>query len=357
MDQLQLAAVRRAQDALRIAAQPARRHGPRVNLATLFSRAAEGKPLEGIDREMLEESARAAGRGFDPFRWTLRWEWLRAEQRDISVAAQGGGYLVGQEVPAAYDVLRPWSTVTQAGVQILDGLTGNVVLPLTSAIGAPTWHSSETAAPAGNAPTIGSTAMTPKTVSNTLNISRHLALMAPVLADRYVRTELTRSIAAAVDAAVLVGSGGSGQPQGLLTHGGINTATGTSFAQATAAEMLSDVAEADALEDRTAFVGHPLVRKALQARERATGLGFIWDADSLVSKRAYVSTSLPDDALLVADWSRVVLGIFGPGLELEVTPFASSANFQAGIISARAILSCDTGLLSPAAVCVATSIT
>lgn len=357
MDSVQIAALRRASDALRIAATPARRDVPRPDLARMFTRAAEGKPLDGREREAAEDAARAAGKPFDPFRWCVRWEWLGTRANDLSVGAQGGGYLVGEEVPAAFDALRPWSTVTQAGVQIFEGLTGNVVLPVTSAIGTPTWHSNETAAPAGNAPTIGNAALTPKTVSNTLQISRLLTLMAPGVAERYVRTELTRSIAAAVDGAVLAGSGGSGQPLGLANHPTINTATGTSFAQATAAEMLSDVAEADALEDRVAFVGHPLVRKALQARERATGLGFIWDDDKLVSRPAYVSTALDDAALLVADWSRVALALFGPGLELEVTPHASAATFQAGIISARAILSCDVALLSPKAVCLAASIT
>lgn len=357
MDSVQTAALRRAADALRIASTPARRDAPRPDLARMFTRAAEGKPLDGREREACEEAARIAGKPFDPFRWCVRWEWLGTRANDLSVGAQGGGYLVGEEVPAAFDALRPWSTVARAGVQIFEGLTGNAVLPVTSAIGAPTWHSSEVAAPTGNAPTIGSVALVPKTVSNTLAVSRLLTLMAPALAERYVRTELTRSIAGAVDAAVLSGEGLNGAPLGLVNHPDINTATGTSFAQATAAEMLSDVAEADALEDRVAFVGHPLVRKALQARERATGLGFVWDADQVVSRPAYVSTALADDSLLVADWSRVALALFGPGLELEVTPFATSGDFQAGTITARAILSCDVGLLSPAAVCLASSIT
>lgn len=354
MDSVQTAALRRAADALRIASQPTPRHEPRPNLARLFVTAAEGRKLDGADREALEESARQAGQPFDSFRWVLPWRWL---SRDLSTAASGGGYLVETDVPAAFDVLRPFSTVARAGVQILDGLAGNVVLPVTSAIGAPTWHTAETTAPAGATPTVGSLAMTPKTVSNTVPFSRLLTLMAPKLAEPYVRRELTRSLAGAVDAAVLVGSGGSGEPLGLVNTPSIATATGTSFAQATATEMLSDVAEADALEDRVAFVGHPLVRKLLQARARATGLGFIWDDDKLVSRPAHVSTALADDALLAADWSRVVLGLWGPGLELEVTPFASGADFQAGIIRARAILSCDVALLTPGAVCLAASVT
>lgn len=355
MDQITQAAIRRASDALRIAATPARRE-PRPNLARLFALAAEGKRIDGLERELLEDSARAAGKPFDPFRWALRWEWLR-QTRDLSVAASGGGYLVGEDVPASYDALRPWSVVVRAGVQLMEGLVGNTVLPTTTAIGAPTWHAEETTAPAGNAPTVGNVVLTPKTVSNTIDVSRHLALMAPVLAERYVRQELTRSIASAIDGAVLVGEGTNGEPLGMVNANGIATATGASFAQATAAEMLADVAAADALEDRVAFVGHPLVRKLLQARERATGLGFIWDDDKLVSRPAYVSTAMAVDALVAADWSRTVLGLFGPGLELEITPFASSANFQAGIITGRAILSCDTGFLSPAAVCLAASIT
>ena len=61
----------------------------------------------------------ALGSG-DELRIELPMERPRAKA--AAAAANGGGYLVGEEVPAAYDVLRPWSTVTAAGVQILEGL-------------------------------------------------------------------------------------------------------------------------------------------------------------------------------------------------------------------------------------------
>jgi HK97 family phage major capsid protein len=356
MDSVQTAALRRAADALRIATTPARSEAPRPDLARILAAAAEDRPIDGRDRELLEQAARDAGKAYDRYRLPIRWAWL-AGRRDLSTAANGGGYLVESEIPQAFDALRPWSVTARAGITILEGLQGTVPLPVTSGHATAAWLASETAASTPSSPTVTSIALTPKSAAVTLDFSRLLSLLAPALAVPYISTELLRTLGALVDQAVISGSGGSGQPQGIVNTPNIGSESGTSLGQAGVAGMLEDVALADASEPSIAFLGTPTVRELLMTRERAAGSGYVWDNNQVAGKPAHVSTQVPAATLICADWSRVLLALWGDGFELEVTPFASAANFKAGVISARCLVSCDVAVLSPAAVSVASSIT
>jgi HK97 family phage major capsid protein len=65
------------------------------------------------------------------------------------------------------------------------------------------------------------------------------------------------------------------------------------------------------------------------------------------------SNQMAAGTMLFGDWAQVVVGEWGT-LEVEVHPYA---NFQAGIIGIRAIVSMDCGLRYPAAFSYATTIT
>jgi len=69
---------------------------------------------------------------------------------------------------------------------------------------------------------------------------------------------------------------------------------------------------------------------------------------------AITSTSVPAATLITGDWRNLVIGVWGAGPIVEVDPFSA---FKSGIIGVRILLTCDVGLVHPAAFVVATSIT
>lgn len=321
--------------------------GPQFSLARMITGMSQ-ESLAGLEREQCQEWAHAAGTKFDPQRVQIPFSALR----DLSKGtASAGGYLVGADTPDALDALRPWSVTARAGVQMEPGHVGDVLLPKITGTSTAYWLSSETSTVTASAQTIGQVAAAPKTVGVLVNFSRQLSLQANI--DRFLRRELARTAATAIDQAVLNGSSAAGQPLGLLNTTGIGTQSGTSLAHSGVVAMKATVATANANDEAIAFIGTPAVRELLEARERAAGSGYVWDNDRVASRPAYATTDMPSATLVCGDWSQITVPIWG-GIVVEINPYA---NFQAGTIAARLLVSLDVMVQHPDAFSVATSIT
>jgi HK97 family phage major capsid protein len=320
---------------------------PKLSLARMVRGLAQGR-LDGEDREVLEDTARRNGRPFDQQRPCVEFRDL------VAAVGSAGGYLKQTEVREAVDMLRPWSVVARAGVQIETGLVGDVAFPKVTQTTTPQWVSTETAQVAPSQPTLAQVAMTPKTVGVVVTFSRQLQRQANP--DQFVGRELLRTLGTAIDQAVINGSGASGQPTGLLNTNGVQTQSGTSL-NAGVFTMKRKAAEANANDEAIAFLSTPAVRELLEIRERATGGGrFVWQADQVADRRAFVTTTMPPATMICGDWSLVTLGIWGDGFVLEINPY-DVAGFKAGTIQARMLVSCDVAVLHPGAFVIASSIT
>lgn len=325
---------------------------PTISVAEAIDRLHKGEPVVGPLRDYGLRLEREGVRGFDPMRPVLPWSALQT--RDIFVStSSAGGYLVGTDVPGAYDTLRPYSVALSVGAQVLENLSGNTPLPYLSGSATGSWLASETATQAPSDPTFSAATLAPKSYAALTSISRSLRL-ATAEAEPVIRRHLARLVGSAIDAAALNGSGASGQPSGLLTVSGTQTQSGTTLGQAGVTNMLEQATTNGADDRNTVFVAVPTVREVLQNRERATGSGFVWNAGTVADKPAYATTSMPSGAMICGDFSNVVIGFFGPGLELMVDPYTA---FKTGVITVRAIVSVDVGILFPAAFCKSTSIT
>lgn len=319
------------------------------SLARMFAGMRDGH-LSGLERELLEQSARDAGQNFDPQRVQVPWKFFL---RDLTAAsASAGGYLVGTAMSEVVDILRPWSVTARAGITIFDGLRESLPIPKVSTKSSGNWLTNEATQVTESTPVLGQTTLQPKLGGGYVELSRQFSLQAA--GEQFARMELLRTVGSLLDVAVLNGSGASGQPLGLLNTVGIGTQSGTSLAYSGVLNMKETCATANAVDANIAYIGTPAVRELLEGRERATGSGFIWDNDRVASRPAYVTTDVPASTLICGDWSEIILGLWGSGLQVEVNPYA---NFQAGIIGARIIVGCDVAVKHAASFCVATSVT
>jgi HK97 family phage major capsid protein len=311
--------------------------------------------LADTEREILENSASTAGVPFDPQRIFLPWS-IFTEQRQLTVGAgpASAGALVGTELAEARDVLRPWSVVARAGITILDRLAGNSAIPLATVRPTAQWLTSESTPAEESMPTLAQATLTPRTVAAVVSFSRLLSKQANI--EVFLRRHLLSTVGAALDRAVLIGTG-TEEPLGITGQTGVGTVAGAGFAWADAVGMKRAVAVADADDSTIAWIGHPLVRELLEQREKVTNTGqFIWADDMVASRDAHVTTLLDDDALIAGAWSEAVLGLWGSGFVFELNPFDPDG-FRAGITQARCIVTADVAVTTPAAFSVATAIT
>jgi HK97 family phage major capsid protein len=280
-------------------------------------------------------------------------------QRDLNVATPGaGGYLTQTSNMGFDELLRNISFAFRMGVTRLSGLRDNVAIPRQSAAATAEWLTSETDTATESQQTFTQLLLSPKTVSAYTELSRQLLLQSTQDAEGLVNADLAAVCALAVDAAVLNGSGASGQPEGLDNTTGVGAVTGTSLGFAGILEFQTDVAAANVMPARGGYVTTPAVAALMIQRVKYTNTasplweGNIWEG--MMQGFAAMSTNQVAAATMYfGDWAKAVVAEWGV-LEVETNPFA---NFPAGIIGVRAMYSVDVGIRYPAAFSKADTIT
>jgi HK97 family phage major capsid protein len=211
-----------------------------------------------------------------------------------------------------------------------------------------------------SAPAFGSASATPKLLGAYLEVSRRLLLQSN--AEEVLRAELRAAAGAAIDAAVVAGSGANGEPLGLLNTSGIGSITGTDLDYADLIDFQAAVATGEGVRDpsRLGWVGAVDVAELLKARVRFAGTDSpLWVGDVndglIDGKQAFATNAVPDGALLYGDWSGITLYDWeANGLQVSLDPFSK---FQSGIVGMRLLLAVDLVVTRRPAFAVATSIT
>ncbi len=286
--------------------------------------------------------------------------------RDLTVAVgSGGGLLVGTlNAPGGLwvDALRAASVMLNMGIQVLPAPRQSVTIPRFSASSTAYWLATEATATTESQGTYAQASASPKTVGAYTEMSRQLFLQAGPLVDAIMLRELANTVAAAVDAAVVQGSGASGQPQGIIGTSGVGSVTGTSLAYAGLVEFQSDCAAAVVDPTRFGYIAPVATAVTLSGRQRFTGVDSpLWQGSVLsgtvAGHRAMSTGGCPASTIVAGDWSQVVL-LDWQGVEVGVNPYGADVSaYKAGIVGLRCFWSVDVAVLRPAAFSVASSVT
>jgi hypothetical protein len=294
----------------------------------------------GYEKEVCDSAALIAGGRHDPHRVMFPWAALAQRSGAIVGTDATGGFLRGVANIAAADVLRPWSVTGRAGLTILENLRENITIPKETSAPAGTWFSTESTSIPGADPALAQVALTPHMCGFLMQFSHKFLLQAPI-GEQFLRNQLLRAAGRAIDQAVLAGTG-TEQPVGILGMAGLASESGTAFAWANATNMMQTLADAGLDDSGVVFIAAPNARKTLQGRAVSTsGPRFIWDNDRVVNRSAYATSDMPSALMLAGDFSRAVLGLWGPGIELAVNPYQ---DFPKGIVAARVLVCADVAV-------------
>jgi len=264
-------------------------------------------------------------------------------KRDLTQGtATAGGNLVATDmlVGSYVEALRNKSMVRQAGATVLSGLVGECVIPAQNATTTAYWVA-ENSAPTEGAPTYRQIAMSPKTVSAYVDVSRHLMHQSSLAIESILRKDLIDGLSSAVDLGALAGSGSSNQPTGILNQSGIGSvAIGTNGGAGTYAkvvdtwkEVAKDNADIGAL---SWFTSPTQVARFMQtAKVSSTDSQMIMNTqDNLMGYNVNVTNQMPDtltkgsssgncSALLFGNFNDVIIGEWG-NLDIAVDPYSLS---------------------------------
>ncbi|HEX8009399.1 MAG TPA: phage major capsid protein [Casimicrobiaceae bacterium] len=323
---------------------------PRFSVARALREMCSPRGLRsGFEYEICQGTALAADRSYDPNRICLPWGAIGSRLM-TAAGSNGSDLLVSTDVGPVADALRPWSVTMSAGVTVFPNLRSNISFPIVSGDIVGAWLADENTAATPTDPTLDAVAVSPKTFSAICQFSHQFTKQVEV-AEPFVRAQLLRIAGRAGDQGILDGSGVSGEINGLTKVDGV-TVDGSSLDFSDVLTMREAVSSANDL--RLSWIADPATRKLLAGRQTFSGgSNAIWQDNMIDGRPAYCTPDAPANTLFLADFSTVAVGLWGPGLRVEINPYQ---DFSKGIVAARVLFDVDMCVLQKGALRIATGV-
>ena len=295
---------------------------------------ASGNGLQGLEKEASLAVGKRIGRDAEGFFIPYDVQMSRALQAEVATA---GGYTVGTEVlgGSMIDLLRNQALVMQMGAQSLSGLVGNIAIPKHTGGATAAWLS-ETGASSNSQQTFGQLALTPHRLATETAYTKQLLAQSSIDIESFIRMDITRVQALALDLAAINGSGGDGEPLGIMNTTGIN-ATVTFGGAPTWADVVgfeTGVAVDNALSGNLAYLTTPSVRGKWKTTEKATNTGiFLWENNGspVNGYRAEASNQVPSDKVIFGNFADLIVASWD-GVDVVVDPYTLASNNQVRIV-------------------------
>lgn len=316
------------------------------------------KPLDGIEREMHDEAQKEAranstsiqGVGVPSFFFQGK------QERALSAGtATEGPETVATELRDLVGFLEPRLFTEEIGVQVITGLQGDIQFPRNDARGAGDWEG-EIDTAAEISPTFDTVTMTPHRYSGYTVYSKQLLLQSSIGVERFVRNNISRLFAEAVDSAYINGATGGNDPDGLLNLAGIGDeatagANGGPLTWPIIVNHETNVAAANSDFGSMVYVTTPGVRGHMKQTLKETGIaGYLWDDNpngampgegTVNGYRSVVSTLVPSNltegtgtglhALIFGRFNDSIIGQWG-GIDFVVDPYSLVRNAQIQLV-------------------------
>ena len=267
---------------------------------------------------------------------------MRSEQRALNVGtATAGGNTVATNLLAGsfIDVLRNRLSVMQAGATMLTELVGMVAIPRQTSAANISWVTEGNAPGSATAQAFDQVALSPKTASCYIDVTRRLLLQSSIDVEAFIRNDINSQIALAIDYAALNGTGTGGQPKGILQTSGIGSvahgANGGVMAWADWVALETAIAAANADIDSLTYITNAVQRGTAKTTARlgnTSGIP-IWDGNEVNGYRAIASNQVPGNltkgsgtnlsAVVFGNFADLIIGMWG-GLDLITDPYTSS---------------------------------
>lgn len=274
--------------------------------------------------------------GRDPSGFAMR-AMSTSGQSDLVATLHLAGSLI--------EALRAEAIVMALGARTLSGLIGNVDIPRINTPATFGWIA-EDAGSGDTALATGTVALSPKTVSGSVPITRRLLKQSSPDVELLVRSDLVIGAALAIDAAALNGSGAGNEPKGIRNQTGVGLASVAAAGDPTWAETVSfetDVAEANGLRGSLAYVTTPGVRGNMKAKEKSAGGAsgrFVCENNQANGYDVLVSTQQPANGITFGNFMEVLIAFWGM-LDINVDTATDAAK---GGVVLRAFQDCDTNV-------------
>lgn len=290
----------------------------KFEMAQVVLALAEGRQLSGQTAELVQEMRSAGGfRGIP-----VPWQALETRAGETV----GSGIINPMTTRPIIDRLFPASVAARMGAQAVNIDNGATEYPVTTSSVTAGWAATETGNVAG--PTAFATTDAPLQPNNTLGITMKLTRRALKQAgdaiEAAVRRDMSGAIAQAMDKAVFLGTGATGQPKGVIAGAGDYGITST------------------AVDDAVSWA---VIRAAVSRFMQANAAGSSNEVRLLLRPEVWEAL---DNALItgtaVSEWDRLIANISTENIALSSNALAAPAGTPA---ACSAVFTTSAGGVAP----------
>lgn len=316
--------------------------------------------------EFSRKSKRFTGGLFIPTTIPMANDAMRAA---YAATGTGSGLVANTTLDGQFiDALRNKARIIGLGAQMLSGLRGNVAIPRQKSASISFWITPEGSDVTESEGIYEQINMSPKTLGARSQYTRQLLLQGTADVEKFVRFDLSRTMATAIDLACISGTGaagGTGEPLGILSAGVSTVPLGTNGGALTIdalIELEDLLTEANVDDAQMAYLTNAKQIKSLKALKDSSGR-YLWNQyPGAATQRSGVlgeingysvarSNQVPSNltkgigtnlsSVVMGDWSELIIGEWGV---LEILPNPYGAGFASGTIDIRVMQSIDIQL-------------
>lgn len=289
-------------------------------------------------------------------------------QRSVTTATSGakGGNIQDISVQEPVDALRATTFFDKVGARVLSGLSSSVKIPRLDTKSTVAVNTEGSAISGQADPVFEQESLDPLILQGQVDISKSLLATNVVGADEYISRDINSQLGSKMETLAIEGTGSSGQPQGLKTLSGATTSVssgtnGTAYTYTDIVKMTQDTSAANASLESSKFLasakGWGKLRRteissntAMFTGTREGGVPMIADFESVISNNVPSADTKGSGTNLThyyfGDWSYMVVGMFGSGIEVTVDPYTQAGS---NIVRLHAIVLFDVAWTQPAA--------
>ena len=237
--------------------------------------------------------------------------------------SEGGAPLIGTETQPLVAALE--KVIGVKGFRTISGLTSNISIPVqtTRNVAYQTTHLRDAATTSN--PAFTNVMLTPVKISGNTRIGKELIAQANDDVEAFIIDSLTKEIGYKVEDYLL----------GKVASGATGSVTYSALTAIDWADILAFEASIGgyALEE-PAYVMSPAARAALKGIAKAGTFPVFLCEDNMVNGyKVNVSGCVSNDNIFFGDWSKLLLGIWGNGLEIMVNPYTYAKEGDVEIVA------------------------
>ena len=298
----------------------------------------DGRPIEGIEGEMMQEGAQEASRSGIRARGVTLPRVLvrRNETRDMTATGgttlQQGGMTIATDKVGLLDDFYNGLVLRQGGATVLEGLTGNLDIPRYLKPSAPA-HKSENGAADELSPTTGMLSLSPKRLPGYVEVSDQLLIQSSSAIEAVIRRNLQSQVLATAEAAFLHGVG-STDANGITPTTGIGAVVGGTNGAAPDWKDMVDLETAVAVDNADVgalhYITNQKVRGKLKqtAKVASTDSRMIWDDANTINGYQPLVTNAVSSALTKGSATAICSAIIFGNLQDYYMAFWSGLSFE-----------------------------